>query len=550
MRTVPLKETLLIEFKSDQKGYPDNDLVEAIVGMTNTEGGILFLGIEDDGDITGIKTKHEDAIGVSVMIANKTVPPVYTHAEILVEENQKKVLKIEIPISKSVVATADGKILRRRLKIDGTPENVPMYPYEINSRLSDLNLLDYSALAVPDATLEDFDPNERLRLREIIQNRKGDRSLLDLTDDELDKALRLVREEYGKTYPTITGLLLLGKENSLRKLIPTARSSFQVLEGTNVRINEQFSKPLLATFQLFEQYMKAWNPEREVQEGLFRLPVPEFSEEAFREAIVNAFCHRDYSILKEVRVAIEDDGMTISSPGGFIEGVTLENLLTVQPHGRNQALADALKRIGLAERTGRGIDRIYEGSIIFGRPLPDYSESNKNSVTLFIQRSKPDLAFAKMITNEENRMGRSLPINSLLILSSIHSLRRATLTDICKTTYISEVRARASVESLLESGLLEGSGNGKNRSYILSSRVYKQQENIVGYVRQSGIKSEKYEELILRIAEEQGYVTRDNVKELLNLSDNQAYRLLKKLAEKKKLLLVGSGRTSKYIMSV
>lgn len=550
MRTVPLKETLLIEFKSDQKGYPDNDLVEAIVGMTNTEGGILFLGIEDDGDITGIKTKHEDAIGVSVMIANKTVPPVYTHAEILVEENQKKVLKIEIPISKSVVATADGKILRRRLKIDGTPENVPMYPYEINSRLSDLNLLDYSALAVPDATLEDFDPNERLRLREIIQNRKGDRSLLDLTDDELDKALRLVREEYGKTYPTITGLLLLGKENSLRKLIPTARSSFQVLEGTNVRINEQFSKPLLATFQLFEQYMKAWNPEREVQEGLFRLPVPEFSEEAFREAIVNAFCHRDYSILKEVRVAIEDDGMTISSPGGFIEGVTLENLLTVQPHGRNQALADALKRIGLAERTGRGIDRIYEGSIIFGRPLPDYSESNKNSVTLFIQRSKPDLAFAKMITNEENRMGRSLPINSLLILSSIHSLRRATLTDICKTTYISEVRARASVESLLESGLLEGSGNGKNRSYILSSRVYKQQENIVGYVRQSGIKSEKYEELILRIAEEQGYVTRDNVKELLNLSDNQAYRLLKKLVEKKKLLLVGSGRTSKYIMSV
>ena len=61
---------------------------------------------------------------------------------------------------------------------------------------------------------------------------------------------------------------------------------------------------------------------------------------------------------------IDDEGMTISNPGGFIDGVNLKNLLTVEPHGRNPALADVMKRIGLAEKTGRGIDRIYEGSII------------------------------------------------------------------------------------------------------------------------------------------------------------------------------------------
>lgn len=547
MRIIPSKETLIVEFKSDRKSYPDSELVEAIVGMTNTDGGVLYLGVEDDGTLTGVKEKHKDTAGVCAMITNKTVPPVYTQADIVIDEGIP-VLEIRIPISKSVVATTDGKILRRRLKVDGTPENIPMYPYEINSRLSDLNLLDYSALAVPDATIEDFDPNERQRLREIIKNRKGDKTLLDLTDEELDKALRLVREEYGKTYPTITGLLLLGKENRLRELIPTARSSFQVLEGTKVRVNEQYAKPLLATMQLFEQYLKAWNPEREMQYGMFRLPIPEFSEDAFREAVVNAFCHRDYSVLQEVRVAIEDEGMTISNPGGFVEGVTLENLLTVQPHGRNQTLADALKRIGLAERTGRGIDRIYEGSIIFGRPLPDYSESNSRSVTLFIQRSAPDLPFAKMIANEENRLGRSLPINSLLILSTIRSLRRATLSDITRETYMGEARAKAHVEKLIESGLVEGAGNGKNRSYILSSSVYKEQDNIVGYVRQTGIQIQKYEELIIRIAEEQGYVTRDNVKELLNVSDNQAYRLLKKLSDKKRLVLIGNGRSSKYVV--
>lgn len=127
-------------------------------------------------------------------------------------------------------------------------------------------------------------------------------------------------------------------------------------------------------------YVKAWNPERETEYGLFRIPIPEFDWAAFREGLVNAFCHRDYTMLGSVRVLIDDEGMTISNPGGFIDGVNLKSLLTVEPHGRNPALADAMKRIGLAEKTGRGIDRIYEGSIIFGRPWPDYSESTSRSV--------------------------------------------------------------------------------------------------------------------------------------------------------------------------
>ena len=84
-----------------------------------------------------------------------------------------------------------------------------------------------------------------------------------------------------------------------------------------------------------------------------------------------------------VRVALSDDGLTIANPGGFIEGVSIKNLLTAEPHGRNPLLADILKRIGLAERTGRGIDRIFEGSLIFGRPLPDYSATTSVTVTLY-----------------------------------------------------------------------------------------------------------------------------------------------------------------------
>ena len=211
--------------------------------------------------------------------------------------------------------------------------------------------------------------------------------------------------------------------------------------------------------------------------GLFRIPIPEFSESAFREGLVNAFCHRDYSILQMMRLAIEDEGLSISSPGGFIDGVNFSNLLTVEPHGRNQTLADALKRIGLAERTCRGIDRIFEGSIIYGRPLPDYSESTEAYVKLFIQRAKPDLPFARMISKEENRIGRRLPINSLLILSVLQTQRRATIHELAETIHISEARTKANVEKLVENGLVEASGNGKSHSYI-SSKKYTESKMI------------------------------------------------------------------------
>lgn len=546
MRMIPKKETITIEFKSDIECLDEKELVSEIVGMANTEGGILYLGVEDDGEITGVHKRHNDPNGAMALIANKTVPSLSVRAEII-EEEGIEVLQIQIPMSKTIIATSDGKIQRRRLKPDGSPENVPMYPYEISGRLSSLSQLDYSAQILLGATMDDLDGNERDRLRNIIKYRKGDKTLLELTDEELDKALQLVKEEAGVLHPTVTGMLLLGKEEKIAELLPTSKAVFQVLEGTKVRKNEQVSKPLLATFELFEEYMKAWNPEREMEYGLFRVPIPEFSEPAYREGLVNAFCHRDYTVIQAVRVAIEDEGLTISSPGGFIEGVNLKNLLTVEPHGRNPVLADALKRIGLAEKTGRGIDRIFEGSIVFGRPLPDYSETTSTYVKLFIQRAEPDLAFTKMISNEENRLGRSLPINSLLALSALQNQRRLTIAEFAETMNIGEMRAKAVVEKLVEAGLVEASGNNKSRFYILSSKVYKEQDNIVGYVRQTGIDAVKYEAWIMELLQKQGgKVTRDNVVELLNVTPSQAYRLLKKMSDKGKIRLVGSGRAAYY----
>lgn len=547
MRTIPYKETLEVEFKSDLKCYPDRDLIEEIVGMANTSGGILYLGVEDNGEITGVHKKHRDAVGVAALIANNAVPPIAVRAEILNEE-EKDVLKIEVPRSRGIIATSTGKILRRRMKLDGTPEVIPMYPYEIPSRMAELGMLDFSAQPLPGATMDDLDPNQRVRLRRIIQNRQGgEKNLLALSDEELDIALHFITQIGNHYAPTVTGMLLIGKEERIAELMPTAKSVFQVLEGTAVRINEENSKPLLELFENYETYLKAWNPERETEYGLFRIPIPEFDWSAFREGLVNAFCHRDYTILGSVRVLIDDEGLSISNPGGFIDGVNLKNLLTVEPHGRNPVLADAMKRIGLAEKTGRGIDRIFEGSIIFGRPWPDYSESTSRTVKLFIQRAKADLPFAKFVADEQNRQGKTLSIYTLMILSVMNMERRVTLDRIIDITNLSENKVRSAIEDLIEQGLVEASGRGKNRSFILGAKIYRENKETIQYVRQTDIDSIRYPELIMKLADTQdGIITKRDVANLLKITPTQAYALIKKLQKEGKLELLCGGKYARY----
>ena len=401
-------------------------------------------------------------------------------------------------------------------------------------------------MPVLECSIDDFDPLEIEHLRNVILSYNGERSLLDLSDEDLFKALGLVRDFNGQLVPTITGLLLIGRIDALKCHIPTHTSSFQVLSGTDVKVNDDMCLPLLSTIDKINTYMDAWNPEQEIEMGLFRISVPDFNKRAFREALVNAFSHRDYSKMGRVRVAINDDGLTIANPGGFIEGVSIKNLLTAEPHGRNPQLADALKRIGLAEKTGRGIDRIYEGSLLYGNPLPDYSNSTPVTVSLFIPRSKPDPQIAKLVSSEQNRLGRPLSLNSLLVLNVLKDMPRSNLTDLAEAVNLSEIATKAILDTSIECGIVDIYGSGRNRTYILSPKVYSTKAKRIGYVRQVDIDETRYPELIINLAKTNEFISRADVVQLLHVDNNKAYRLLKSLVDQGVLEPINKGRYAKY----
>jgi len=283
-----------------------------------------------------------------------------------------------------------------------------------------------------------------------------------------------VRSRDGDRIPTVTGLLILGREAALREHIPTHEVAFQVLEGTQVRVNDFYRTPMLKLFERVIEQFEVRVEEDEVQIGLFRVPIPNYDRRAFREAFVNAFIHRDYTRLGAVHVRWEDYGIVISNPGGFVEGVTLDNLLVVEPRPRNPFLADAIKRIGLAERTGRGVDLIYQGLLRYGRSAPDYQRSDAYSVVVRLPGGEADLPLLLVVIEEENRRQSPLPVESLIALARLRHERRLDTTTLAQAIQRDEASARSVLERLVEAGLVEAHGVKKGRTYTLSPQVYRE----------------------------------------------------------------------------
>lgn len=545
---LPPCETLTVEFKSDRSKLPDTDLIEALVCLANAEGGELWLGVEDDGTASGLHAEHRLLEGLAGMVLARTSPSLSVQAE-AVEVNGVTVARIRVPKAHGEVATTSGVYLRRRLKHDGTPECVAMLPHERASRASSFGLIDVSAQPVAGATLADLDPLERERLRQAVQQYGGDRVLLELDDEALDGALLLTaRQADGSRVPTLTGLLLVGRETSLRQLVPTHEFAFQVLAQQAVRFNEFRRFPLLKALDWLETNFRPYNPEEELQVGLFRVPVPKVDLGAFREAVANALVHRDYHGRGAVHVRLEDDALVVSNPGGLVDGVTLANLLVTEPRPRNPALADAMKRIGVVERSGRGVDKIFRGMLKFGRPAPDYSYTTAQSVVLRLPTAEADLDFRRLVVEHERATNAELPIDSLIALAALRESKRVTADELAVQIQRDTASAKRTLEALTEAGLVEAHGATRGRSYTLSASLYQAVGDKAAYTRQAGFTPIQHEQMVLSYVRQHGSIKRAEVMELCRLSAEQAKELLTKLRDENRLILQGEKRGSHYVL--
>jgi ATP-dependent DNA helicase RecG len=539
-----------VEFVGEERSpLGDGELVETVVCLSNGRGGILLIGVEDDGRVTGARPRHgayTDVRRLEALVANQTVPSCPVECCVVAVEG-RDVISIEIPGGRPVTSTSGGVYRRRATDVHGRPRCQPFFPHELQSREASRGALDHSALVVPEARWEDLDPLEIERLRQTVAKNSGraDASLLGLSDAEIVKALGLGEGGERIERVRVAGLLMLGREEAIRRLVPTHEVALQVLKGTRVATNDFFRLPLISVADEIYRRFEARNEEEEIAVGPVRVGVPHYSPAGFREALNNALIHRDYTRLGAVHVQWRDEEIEVSNPGGFPAEVRLDNLLVTSPRPRNPILADAFKRVGLVERTGRGIDAIYEGQLRYGRPAPDYSRSSGESVQVVLPGGPANLELTRLIVQRDTP-GRRVSVDDLLVINAVERERRIGLGRAAGLIQRHEGVARAVLERLVEDGILEVREERRERVYQFSAATYRALGVPAAHVRITGIEPIQREAMILQFVDSHGRITRSQAAELCQVDPREARLVLEKLVKRGELVVRGEKRGSYY----
>jgi ATP-dependent DNA helicase RecG len=543
-------ESLTVEFKSEHghDQFSDDKFAEAVVCLSNGGGGTLLVGIEDNGQITGVKHRHGESTNpmrLQAMIANKTVPPVVTEVAV-VDIDGRSVIAVTIPPSATVTGTARGLYVRRGLRPDGHPECMPFPAHEMLADRIERGEIDYAAIAEPLATLEDLDPREFDRMRRLVTlSSGGNTAFATLSDFELGRALSVIEGREDAATIRRGALLLFGKPESIHRFLPTHETAFQVVEDTAVKQNIFAHDPLLKSAEnLFEQ-LQRYNDEEEIEIGLTRVAVPRIPPVAARELIANALVHRDYTMLGPVSVQLRDAELTISNPGGFPRGVTLDNFLTTS-RPRSRILSEAFFRAGLVERTGRGINRVFEWTLLSGRTAPDFSRTDATQVVVSLPTGQSDLAIVKFVVEHDERSGRHFSLGELQIVHALLDDPRLTVGELARLTQASEIATRSTLARLVESGIVEMRGNGRGRRYALSAAAYRTLSTKSGYVHVLSFDEMQQEQMVISYVRSHGRITRREAAELCSISSEDAKTLLRGMRDKKLLIMVGDRRSAYY----
>ena len=541
-------ETMRVEFKGEERQpLSDGELVLATVCLSNGGGGILLIGVEDDGRVTGARARHgasTDPDRVAALLSNRTMPALGC-AVSMHNIDGAEVLAVQVPAAATPVGTIDGRFQRRALRVDGKPECVAYHAHEMLAHEISRGAQDHAAVEVPGASWSDLDPLEFDRLRRLVRQGRGDNALVELSDQDIAKALGVVTAN-GEIHGIRVGaLLLFGREDALRRHIPTHEVAFQVLKGLEVEVNDFVRWPLLRVAEELDARFRARNTEEEIQLGIVRIAIPAIPERSFREAVANALVHRDYTRLGPVAVQWHEDRLEVSSPGAFPAGITLHNLLVAPPTPRSPILADSFRRAGLVERTGRGIDLIFEGQLRYGRRLPDYGRSTAEAVVVSISSGPADLGITRYVA-EEAGQGHRLDLSVLLVLNEVYRERRANAARISEVLQVPQSEALSRLNQMVDRGLLESRGERRGRTYHLSAALYRAIGEPAAYVRVHNFEPIQQQQMVMQFVGAHGRITRAQTAELCRLHPRQARRLLKSMVTAGQLRLVGSRRTAYY----
>lgn len=406
---------------------------------------------------------------------------------------------------------------------------MPLNPHAFAARRIQTGIVDWSGALVEGLSVDDLDRVQIERARNVLRARAPSSDLLTLSDQDLLAGLEAIRD--GRV--THTGLLLFARRDTLSQLCPQAQFHYVLLhDETSVARNDIDRLPLLEVIEKIDNIFQGpLNPEEEIELGLFKLRVPQFPIEAVREGVLNALTHRDYGEPGEVLVRHSPEELAITSPGGFIAGITPQNILRHEPRARNRTLANAFVKLRLVESSGVGRRRIYRSALEFGKRRPEYTATS-HSVTLRIFNRGANPRLARMVS-ELSALGAPVSLDHLLVLDTLLQSDHVDAVSAAQALQLSRDEARAVLDAMAAPplSLLERRGHTGTATYHLAKGVATALKGKAAYTRTRGLNPVRYAELVREFLRDHRHITNKELRELLGLGSSasasvEASRLL------------------------
>lgn len=467
------KEGENIEFKRAENHFEFDELAKYASAIANRGGGYVVLGITD--------RRPRQVVG-----SRAFAQPERTRAGLmeqlhlridfhLLEFEGKRVLVFDVPPHPVGVPIQFKGIAWWR----AGDSLVAMPMDEMRAIFAEAGH-DFSADVCKEASIEDLDPAAIMAFRRRWVDKSGNAALANLPPEQLLRDCEAITEK-GVTF---AALAMFGTRPALGRLLGQCEVIFEYrsTEASGAaQQREEFRAGFFAFYDRLWELINLRNNKQHYQDGMFVLDVPTFDERVVREAILNAVSHRDYQLGGSIFIRQYPHRLVVDSPGGFPPDITLDNILDRQSP-RNRRIADILARCGLVERSGQGMNVMFELSVKQAKALPDFRGTDRYHVQVTLDGMVQD---PKLLTMME-RIGQET-------LQWFNTGDFLVVNHIRRDQAVPEV-LRDRLPRLLEMGVIEKVARGK---FILGRRYYAAMGKKGVYTRKRGLDRETNKELLM-----------------------------------------------------
>ena len=408
------------------------DICKEVIGFANTNGGTVYIGIEDNGIIVGIDDEDKTILQLNNMIRDSIKPDItmFVKYEAIILED-KKVIAIKVQRGTDRPYYLGNKGLKPAgvYVRNGTSTN-PASEANIRKMIKETDGDSFENMRSLEQNLSFNATNEQFKKRNIVFNEAKMKSLgLFLKDGEYSNVAFLLSDQCTATIKTAT---------------------FNGTDKLNFQDRKEYSGSLFEQMENVYQYLEMRNKKRASFNGLYRIDTLDYPLDALREALLNCLVHRDYSFSASTLISVYDDRIEFVSIGGLPDGINLDDILLGISACRNPKLAAIFYRLELIEAYGTGIPKIMSSYKDTGFEPKIEVTNNAFKITL------PNLNYSidEQTETEDNRIVAFIDKNGFI-----------TRKDVEELLGISQTSANRILKDMVDKSVLYRIGNGKSIKY-------------------------------------------------------------------------------------